>query len=447
MPTLGTVLVLLVLGFLLVRGEWMEAARLVVITAALFSTLAFPEYLGLITMLAFVAAATRVANPGGVLNEYRWGVLVILALGMILRSSMATGSSRWHPTQFSIGLFVCWAVFSSTYSVNALMTLLKAGAIGCLLLGSLLYGRLESQGGPESPCKLLDHLYWCAALVGMACLLGVLNIIAATRVHFQGPFGNPNHLGAFIALIAPVVVFRLYQSAKQPLFVRAANFALAGMYVVVLLMSRSRAGILGTFFACAWWLFFASRKAFTWFVTTALLAGVILVAYSPAYVESLNQTYVEKGSSYILHSRGQLLADTWDAAWENPLTGVGFGTAKGYSEGWEFEFGSGTAGREKMNSVLGLMEEVGVVATALLLYPLAWVMVASLGRLKLIQQFRPGSGEFWTIITLSACLVGGFVNSMAEAWLVAAGFFSCVMFWLIYGVLSARLTVPVRPRQ
>jgi hypothetical protein len=74
-------------------------------------------------------------------------------------------------------------------------------------------------------------------------------------------------------------------------------------------------------------------------------------------------------------------------------------------------------------------------------------MVASFRRLKLIQRFRPGSGESWTIITLSACLLGGLVDSMAEAWLVAAGFFACIMFWLIYGVLSARLTVPVRPRQ
>jgi O-antigen ligase len=425
----------------------MEAAQLVVITAVLFSTLAFPQYLALVTMLAFVAAGTHVANPGGVLNRYRWAVLVILAVGLILRSSMATGSSRWHPTQFSIGLFICWAAFSSTYSVNALMTILKAAAVGCLLLGSLLYGRLESQGGPESHCRILDHLYWCAALVGVGCLLGVLHIIPSKNVHFQGPFGNPNHLGAFIALIAPAVVFRVYQSAKQAPLARAANYALAGLYVVVLLMSRSRAGILGTFCGCAWWLLFASRKAFSWFVTTAILVGVILVAYSPAYVESLNRTYVEKDSRYILHSRGQLISDTWEAAWENPLTGVGFGTAKGYSEEWEFEFGSGTAGREKMNSVLGLMEEVGLVATAFLLYPLAWVMVASLRRLKLLQRFHPGSGEFWTIITLSACLIGGFVDSMAEAWLVAAGFFSCVMFWLVYGVLSARLTLPVRRRE
>ena len=334
-------MVLLALAFLLLRGEWREAAQLVLITAALFSTLALPQYLGLITMLTFLAAGTHVANPGGVLNEYRWGVLVILALGLILRSSMASGSARWHPTQFSIGLFVCWAAFSSTYSVNALMTLLKAGAVGCLLLGSLLYGRLESQGGPESPCRILDHLYWCAALVGVGCLLGVLHIIPARNVHFQGPFGNPNHLGAFIALIAPAVLLQLYQSVKKAPLVRAANFALAGMYVVFLLISRSRAGILGTFCGCAWWLYFASRTAFTWFVTTAFLVGVILVAYSPTYVESLNRTYVEKNGRYILHSRGQLLADTWDAAWENPLTGVGFGTARATAKSGSSDLGAG----------------------------------------------------------------------------------------------------------
>jgi hypothetical protein len=52
--------------------------------------------------------------------------------------------------------------------------------------------------------------------------------------------------------------------------------------------------------------------------------------------------------------------------------------------------------------------------------------------------------EFWVILTLSACLVGGVVDASMEAWLTSVGFFSTILFWLVFGVLAARLTTPIR---
>jgi hypothetical protein len=205
--------------------------------------------------------------------------------------------------------------------------------------------------------------------------------------------------------------------------------------------------MVATFVACAWWLYFSYRKVFWNFVVVALLTGVILFAFFPAYVESLNRVYVQKGSSYVLRSRGKLLEDSWDAAMESPVIGVGFGVSKGYSEDWVFGFESGGAGREKMNSVLATIEEVGIVGATFLLFPLAWVVVTSAGRLMLIRRFLPSVPEFWTVLTLSASLIGGITNSLSEAWLTAAGFYCAIMFWLIFGVLAARLTIPFRVPQ
>jgi O-antigen ligase len=196
--------------------------------------------------------------------------------------------------------------------------------------------------------------------------------------------------------------------------------------------------------ACAWWLYFSYRKVFARFVVGALLTAIILFVYFPAYVESMNRVYVQKGSSYVLRSREKLLEDSWQAAMDSPVIGVGFGVSKGYSEDWEFRFESGGAGREKMNSILATIEEVGIVGATLLLLPLAWVVVTSARRLLLIRRFHPSAPEFWTILTLSACLIGGLTNSLSEAWLTSAGFYSAIMFWLIFGVLAARLTAPFR---
>jgi len=447
LPTLGTVFALLVLAYMVGQGDWRGAFQLGMAGLVLFSMLAAPHYLGLFTMLAFLGAGAPPVSQVGSLGQFRWAVLAILALGLFFRNSMGVSGSRWHPAQFSLGIFVCCTLFSTLYSVNSLMTLLKAAAFGSLLLGALLYGRVESEGGPQSPCAILDHLFWCAGLAGVGCVAAAVHLLPGGPMHFRGPFGNPNALGAFIPLVAPVLLLRLSQTTKKEPIIRTAYVALAVLYAVCLLMSRSRTGIIATFVCCAWWLFFSSRKVFTWFVTTGFIGALILFAYFPGYVDSLNRTFVQKDSPYLLHSRERLLADSWEAAKANPVLGTGFGVAKGSSEEWQFGFSSGIAGREKMNSFLALVEEVGLVGAAFLVYPIIWVLAASARRLKLIRMFHASDREYQTVVTLSACLLGGLVDSMGEAWLTAAGFFACVMFWLIYGVLSTRLTMPLRPRQ
>jgi O-antigen ligase len=277
--------------------------------------------------------------------------------------------------------------------------------------------------------------------------MALLRLLPAGRVHFSGPFLNPNTLGAFIPLVAPVLLLRLYQSTKHEPIVRATYGGLTGLYAVCLVMSRSRTGMIATFVGCAWWLYFYSRKAFSWFVGAAIVGALILLVYFPRYAESLNQVYVQKGGSYILQSRAQLLDQSWEAAKENPAFGSGFGVTKGLSEDWRFGFESGFASREKMNSLLALVEEVGLVGAIFLLYPIAWVLAASARRLKLVHTIYGPEREYWTVLTLSACMVAGLADSMGEAWLTGVGFFDCVMFWLLFGVLSARLTMPLRARQ
>lgn len=437
-------MVLLALVILLERGDWQLVVGTVIVTLILFSSLAAPSYLGMFALFAFMGTAMPIVNRGGALNRYRWILLVVMALGLLLRNSMQASVSRWHPVHFSLALFVILAAISSSYSVNGLLTLLKAGTLGCLLVGVLLYGRLETGPGSESSCKLLDQLYWSAVLVGVGCVLAVLGVLPPGLRYFGGPFANANSLGAFIPFIAPVLLLKLSQSFEKPPLSRALNVALTIAFLVFLLMSRSRGGIIATFLACAWWLYFSYRKVFRGFVIASLLSGLILFAYLPRYVESLDQVYVQKGGTFILQSRAKLLAASWEAAQENPLFGVGFGVSKGYSEDWQFGFETGDAGREKMNSLLAAIEEVGIVGCTFLVLPLAWVLLASARRLLLIRKFNPSAGESWTVLTLSACMVGGLANSMSEAWLTASGFFSAVMFWLIFGILAARLTIPFR---
>jgi hypothetical protein len=123
---------------------------------------------------------------------------------------------------------------------------------------------------------------------------------------------------------------------------------------------------------------------------------------------------------------------------------VGFGVAKGYSEDWRFAFDTAGAGREKGSSFLALVEEVGLIGSSFVLLPLAWLLVNATQRLADFRRRHKMGEEFWVILTLSACLVGGLANASVEAWLTSTGFFSAVLFWLVFGVLAARLNTPSR---
>ena len=421
----------------------MEVA-IVVAALVLFASIIPPHYLILSTLLAFLGASMPIVNRGGALGEFRWAILLALALGMILRSSVQSSRSIWHPMHLSLFCFVAYAAISSSYSVNGLMTILKAATFACLAVAAMLYGRLESGGPSGGSCKLLDQVYWCAVIVALGCALAVIHVLPARAGYFAGPFGNPNGLGAFIPLVGPVLLLQLLRSFDKAPQIRIANVLLTIAYFIFLLMSRSRGGLAAAFLGCGWWLYFAHRRAFGLFLGGSLVTAVIMGLYFPEYVQNLNRVYIYKGSSYILRSRGELLSASWEAAQESPLVGVGFGVSKGYSEDWEFAFESGSAVREKVNSYLALVEEVGLIGAGFVLLPLAWVLVAAIQRLMLFRRLHQTGEEFWVMLTLSACLVGGLASAFFEAWLTSVGFFSTILFWLVFGVLAARLTTPVR---
>jgi hypothetical protein len=420
------------------------ADAIVVGALVLFGSLIPPDFLILSTLLAFLGASMPILNRGGVFDEFRWLMLLAFALGMLMRSSVQRSGSPWHPMHLSLACFVLYAGISSTFSVNGLMTILKAATFGCLAAGVMLYGKWQSGEQSGGSCKLLDQVYWCAVIVALGCALVGIHVLPMRPGHFAGPFGNPNSFGAFIPLVAPVLLLKLLRAFDKGALIRVANVLLTIAYFIFLVMSRSRAGLSATFLACGWWLYFAHRRAFGVFLGGTLLAALITSLYLPEYVQNLGQVYVYKGSSYVLKSRAALLSASWQAAKERPLTGGGFGVSKGYSEHWEFAYESGTAGREKANSYLALVEEVGLIGAGFVLLPLGWALVAATRRLMDFRRLHQMGEEFWVILTLSACLVGGVADAFAEAWLTSVGFFSTILFWLVFGVLAAHLTTPLR---
>lgn len=435
-------LLLCPMAILIGQESWKLLAGFAVIALIFFSFLIPPDFLLFSALLVSLGASMPLGGAGDAFSQLRWFMLLAFAVGLMMRSMVSNVESAWHPIYFCLAFFVVHAGVSSSYSPNWIMTLLKAMAFACLLIGAVLYGRLEPPFEGGYRCKFLDCLYWLAALVAVGCILSIIHVLPPQPGYFEGPFGNPNSLGAFLPLVAPVVLLKFSQSFERSPLERVINVALLIVLFASLLMSRSRAGILATFTGCGWWLYFSYRKMFGFFLGGVVLFAITLWTYFPQYVKSLNQVYVKKNSNYVLETREELLRTSWEAAMGSPFIGVGFGVSKGYSEDWKPGFHTGNAGREKGNSFLALVEEVGLVGFTFLMLPLNWCVFKCSHKLILLRRLHLLGTDFSTTLTVSACLVGGLANAFSEAWLTAAGFFSCVVFWMAFGLLAAPLSTP-----
>ena len=180
----GAILSVLLLSPIGVFGiDWKVAAGIVVIGFVLLGSLVPPHFLILSTLLAFVGVSMPIVNRGGAMTGFRWVVLIALGVGMALRSMVQGSRSRWHLIHLGLGFFLFYAAISSSYSLSSLMTLLKAVSFGYLAIAAVLYGRLES----PYRCRLLEYLYWCAALVATGCILTALKILPSGPGNFAGP--------------------------------------------------------------------------------------------------------------------------------------------------------------------------------------------------------------------------------------------------------------------
>lgn len=437
---LATVLLaLLSLASVIAQGDWKTAAEVSAAGFLVLCVLLAPDLLAFVMLLVFLAGSAPTTNPAEPAQQLRWVFLVALTFALLCRYFLSKSSWVWHPMFFSLALFVLLAGISSSYSTNVLMSFLKAASFGCLLLLAVLYGGLAAREKTGKGCKLLEHFYWLTVVVMLACLVWLLLPEPPQGMYFSGPFANPNSLGAFVALTIPVLVFKVSQPLRKNSAQRIANIALLISTMVFLLMSRSRGGIVAALLACGWWLYFSYRRIFVLYLVTTLLCGVIIWAYFPSYINTLYETYVQKGQTYILEYREDMLIQSWEAAKENPLLGSGFGVSRSYSEEWRPTFKTGATAREKGNSYLALVEEVGITGAVLLLWPIGWLLWRTMRWITRAQKLGQRTPEYWTTLTLSACIIGGLWDAFFEAWLTAAGFWGTVMFWMAFGVLACRL--------
>jgi O-antigen ligase len=117
---------------------------------------------------------------------------------------------------------------------------------------------------------------------------------------------------------------------------------------------------------------------------------------------------------------------------ERPWFGHGFGVAADTMPGQAWGGGLTTPigfGREKSNSYLGLIEEVGIAGLLPLLLGLGYGVLRAYRRFAATGWADPiGIGVFATVVS-------GLIHVNGEAWLTSAGSLEAFWFWWTAGVL------------
>jgi O-antigen ligase len=149
----------------------------------------------------------------------------------------------------------------------------------------------------------------------------------------------------------------------------------------------------------------------------------------------------EKG---IMGSRKGPWQQTWSVIKQRPWFGSGFGTSITGEDLTNVEsrrahIDSRTA-REHGNSYLAIGEWTGLLGVVPFL---ALIGVTALNVFRVFSWLRKTMNLISPAVPIAAILLAGFVDTMFEDWMFAAGYYLCVIFWALAFILVDLVPRPV----
>lgn len=395
-------------------------------------------------LAAVAAVASTIPQFNFLFNAAtRWLFMFALLVPVFMSGSIF--SCLLTPFGFLAVVYTLWCMLTSFWSAEPMLTLAKSVAMGMTALalasGGMAWARTS---GPK-------HLFtpfvgFTAAALG-ASLIGLpsekaFDIPTEGITLFQGAVTGSNLLGIMQAMAMPFLLWRLYIDRANPLLALFWAALILAAFVFCLL-SGSRGALIATLLP---FLGFALAFGFLRF-TAMLMAGAVALLALLVVVPAAND--VARRIVYKTSDTGASLFSTRESVWIESLemaksggaTGAGFGVSIG-SESFEGGFTAVGYGREKGNSQLAILEELGFVGLTLYIALLGGLIVPLV---TMIMNTRDTRRRMAGGIVLGS-LLGITGQSLFEAWFVAPGAPESAYFWALAG-LSLGLTAAASPRK
>jgi len=383
-----------------------------------------------LTLVAF--AAVDVRYLGAIFNDsMRWLLLALLLVVLLIRG--AIGSGTGGVLGALIAAYCIWVLSSVSWSLVPALSLPKA-IVAVLVIFVFTGAGFEwvRRVGERHALTLfapLSALALLVALVGSS--LPEATIDTGSVVIYSGLAYNPNLLGILIIMALPWAMSTYDASRQGKMRKRLFSYLLLATLLAALFFTGARASILAVALAIATYVLCTGfGRNMTIAAVGVLVASAVLTAF-PGMIGSLweiMQKGAGEGGDIFLSRRetwGQSLAGAEQGGW----FGLGYGVSAGHAN-FEGGFTAAGYGREKGNSALAVIEELGVVGFALYLSMLAGVL-RTLISAALRAQSREARGS---LAIAAGTILGLIANSQFEAWWTAPGAPASPFFWTLVGV-------------
>ncbi len=391
------------------------------------------EFLIFAAVLIGTLATTSIFDTG-ILYYLRFMPTAILAGRTVL--FIATNHRRIDTLPSLVltpfGLLFIYALISTLYSTDPLVTLQRAWSMGFLLIGFGVGIPIYLAFQPKRIINLLSSIDLVFLILSSASilllLLGNANASVGALDRLTGYFSNPNELGR-VGMFAFFLSLGLRSEVRgwQRLIVTFASVTA----IVSVLLSGSRASLLGIVAGIAAVVFFTKRSGSTNRMIFAVTVAILVII-------TLTIIAFPKVISYFDHGGDSGRLEIWDNtvaySMQSPILGFGFSaTSNAYLDFVRAQGLDATMGGH--NSYLVLFSGLGIIG----------VIITALGFTKIISQsitmLRQSSSAF-LINGLFAPLIGGLTNAIFESWLFSFGNGVAVFFWLNVVILCMYVQYP-----
>jgi O-antigen ligase len=355
----------------------------------------------------------------GAMNIFRWVVLglgAFLAIGYYARRANRVPFNYLH----LLGLFTMVAAFASAIvSVNPFVTLLKALSLAALFVYAFLGARSLWARNPAPFVRKLSLMAEGLVYFSALCYAASFEI-----------WGNPNSLGLIMGCLCwPVLLWQFILPTNRQGSPRRfiALFLCAALLVLSLARASMMAALLTSIF-----LLVGARRYRILLVGVSLFAAILLNMFLIAperFQDASDSLMYKKGE------RGDIL-DSRQKPWErslatfrqHPWLGLGFGAADN-STGTGFTYVTkGAETRERGSSYLTMLETTGIVGT----FPFALLLLGLLREIwRVFSRLRRTGQLNHPAVVAAPIILSGLVNAAFEDWMVAVGYYMCVIFWVL----------------
>lgn len=286
-----------------------------------------------------------------------------------------------YPLSFVL-VFALWCLLSTFWSLYPKVTLMRSAYLLFLIITIFVAAYMIDWKQTKYKFAFLLPLNIMIVISSLISLILNIPESACTGGNAKGFMGftaHQNTLGALILFTSPAVIERLYihykSSDKKNVFLLTSDFCILISGCILLTLTYSRASITSFLILIIILLLLQGSKLVLFLSTVSITALILSFVFIPSLRNSM-KNIVLKDTQSITETRLPLWQASNEAAQESWFIGLGYGIShpviKSGGAGDHYE--NGRFIREKGNSILAMIEEVGIIGLILFMLPILIVL-------------------------------------------------------------------------